>query len=133
MVAVSSLRKPKLLLLFVVIILILSGGLILASKEYSFLSPKNKDLLVKQETEDLITKVGRHAQLPVNETPTIATVTDKEKLPPQPFYARAEKGDKILLFTKARKAYLYRPSRDKLIEVTPLLFESELKKEQSIQ
>lgn len=130
MIVFSRFRKSKLILLLIILSLIVIGGVALASKQYSFFSPKNKDQKTREEIDDLIAKVGKHALLPVNELPTIATISDTNKLPQQSFYKRAEKGDKLLLYTRARVAYLYRPKTDKIIEITPLMFESELNRDQ---
>lgn len=73
-----------------------------------------------REVEELVARVGRHIVLPEGETPTIATVSDPERLKDQPFFANAKEGDKALIYTGARKAYLYDPVEDKLLEVAPL-------------
>ena len=72
------------------------------------------------EVSDLVTKVGKLYELPTNESPTIATVSDKNKLLDQPFFARAQNGDKVLIYTNNKKAILYRPSINKIIEVAPI-------------
>ena len=72
---------------------------------------------------DTIAAVSRLIVLPEGEEPTIATVTDPEKLKDQPFFARAKPGDKVLLYTQAKKAYLYDPVADKLLEVAPITTE----------
>lgn len=68
----------------------------------------------------LVDQIGRLVALPTDETPTIATITDVEKLREQPFFANAENEDKILIYTQAKKAYLYRPSENKIIEIAPV-------------
>lgn len=73
-----------------------------------------------QSDADLIAAVGKLIILPTDETPTIATVTDLSKLKDQPFFAQAQVGDKVLIYPKAQKAILYRPSEDKIIELAPL-------------
>lgn len=79
---------------------------------------------VKQESaKQLIDEVGKLIVLP-KEDPTIATVTDITKLKNQPFFAQAKNGDKVLLYTNAKKAILYRPSIGRIIAVEPISFAS---------
>lgn len=52
------------------------------------------------------------------ELPSIATVTDKEKLGDQPFFQGAENGDKVIIYQGAKRAYLFRPSERKIIDMT---------------
>lgn len=70
-----------------------------------------------KETNQLIEEVSKKIALPEDEQPTVATVTDKEKLKDQPFFAKAENNDKLLIYPNAKKVYLYRPSAEKVIEV----------------
>lgn len=62
--------------------------------------------LAKKEIKDLVEKIGKLVILPADEEPVLATVTDKEKLKDQPLFAKAENGDKILIYAKAQKAYI---------------------------
>ena len=75
---------------------------------------------VQQELNDIVADVGRLMILPADETPTLATVSDPEKLKNQPFFANAKKGDKVLVYPISRKAILYSPSLNKIIEVAPV-------------
>ena len=68
----------------------------------------------------LIETVGKLIVLPVGEEPTIATVSDPTKLKDQPFFANAKEGDKVLIYQKAKQAYLYSVSQNKLIDVAPI-------------
>ncbi len=81
---------------------------------------KNPNQVAQAETEALVAQVGKLIDLPKDETPTVATVLDKEKLKDQPFFSNAQNGDKILIYTKAKKAIVYRPSANKLINVGPI-------------
>ena len=72
------------------------------------------------ETAALVKKIGELIVLPADEQPTLATVADPEKLKDQPFFANAKTGDKVLIYTNARKAILYNPASNKIVEVAPV-------------
>lgn len=80
---------------------------------------KNPQELARVETKELVETVGKLIDLP-SETPTIATVTDSNKLKNQQFFEKAQNGDKVLIYTQAKKAILYSPSKNKIINVGPI-------------
>lgn len=90
------------------------------TKEQFAALKNNPEQAAAAEKADLIAKVGKLAALPQGEDPTIATVTDPDKLKDQEFFAKAQKGDKVLIYTKAKKAFLYNPSSNKIIEIAPV-------------
>ena len=71
-----------------------------------------------KEIEELTATIGKVMVLPEGETPTLATVTDKEKLAGQPFFQKSENGDKVLIYSQGGRAILYRPSTKKIVDVT---------------
>ena len=77
---------------------------------------KAQEAAVKQIVKD----VGDRVELPKDEQPTIYTVEDKTKLAGQEFFAKAENGDKALIYSAAKIAILYRPSTKKVINVGPI-------------
>jgi len=81
---------------------------------------KNPQKVAEKETKALIERVAKLIVLPEGETPTIATVTDPELLKSQAFFANAKKGDKVLIYTNAKKAILYDPVANKIVEVAPV-------------
>ena len=81
---------------------------------------RNPQKISEEEVKVVVDLVGRILVLPEGEQPTIATVTDPEKLKDQPFFAKAKIGDKVLIYTNARKAILYTPTENKIVEVAPL-------------
>lgn len=81
---------------------------------------KNPNKTAQDETAATIAAVGKLIVLPSGEQPTLATVTEPEKLKDQPFFASAQKGDKVLIYTNAKKAILYNPTNNKIVEVAPI-------------
>lgn len=119
----SKKRAKTLFILFVVLAVLGSGGYLY--KRNRDLSAENKLLsnpteVAKIQQEELVSLVGALVVLPSGETPTVATVSDAAKLKDQAFFVEAQNGDKVLIYTKAKKAYLYRPSTDKLINIAPV-------------
>jgi hypothetical protein len=74
----------------------------------------------EQEATRVVAAVGKHLYLPEGEEPTVATVTDLAPLAGQPFFAKAQVGHKVLIYTQSAKAILYDPVADKIVEVAPL-------------
>jgi cell division protein FtsB len=79
---------------------------------------------VKADTQALVEKVGKLIKLPEGE-PVVATVTDKEKLTDQPFFASSENGDKVLIYSESSMAYIYRESENKIINSGPIAIVSD--------
>jgi hypothetical protein len=109
------------------------GFLILIAMLFSVMSDRNQ---LKSKVDKLsgssstsqvqadkatVAEVGKYLELPTDETPIVATVGDVEKARGQSpeFFAKAANGDKVLLYSKAKEAILYRPSTKKIIVVAP--------------
>jgi len=80
----------------------------------------NPEESAKLETERVKASVAQLIDVPEDEDPTIASVVDASKLSNQAFFKNAQNGDKVLMYSKAKKAILYRPSSNKIIEVAPI-------------
>ena len=126
-----SSRRP--LMIGAVVFILLVIGVFLVSRQYMNSAETSANENVRDtsainaattanlpETADLLARAGALIVLPEGEEPTIATVTDPEKLQDQAFFANAKTGDKVLIYTRAKKAYLFDPVANKLIEVAPL-------------
>lgn len=74
----------------------------------------------KNEVETLMAELSTMTELPLGEVPSIATVTDLNKLADQPFFHKAQVGDKVVIYTQAGEALLYRPVTKKLLTVMPI-------------
>lgn len=68
-------------------------------------------------TDQIISEVGKLIELPTDERPTVATVSDAEKLKAQPFFSKAKNGDTVLIYTNSKRAILYRADENRIIEV----------------
>lgn len=103
------------------IALIIVGLLVFFVYEYAHTKNQleklsNPKTATESATQQLVDSVGKLVQLPANETPTIATVNDAAKLKNQAFFANAQDGDKVLIYSKSGRAVLYRPSTNRVIE-----------------
>jgi len=111
-------EKKKVLTISVIVLGVITL-LSLVTAGYFFF--KARDLRSQEITnEALIEDVSEIMVLP-NETPVIATIENIEEVKDQPFFKNAQNGDKVLAFIQSKKAILYRPSTNQIIEVGPIL------------
>jgi len=76
---------------------------------------KNQSAVGANETEQLVNKISQYLVLP-DETPTLITISDIEKLKTQEFFKEAQNGDKVLVFANAGRALIYRPNTGQVVE-----------------
>ena len=81
---------------------------------------KNPQKIAQEQARQLVSEVSKLIVLPEDEEPSIATVSDPEQLAGQPFFSKAKKGDKVLIYTNAQKVILYDPVAKKIIDIAPL-------------
>jgi len=124
-VKISESLKGNKALLIIIVVIVLAVAIL---PSYYFYSQyrKTQSLLSNPaassntQLKQLVNEVGKLILLPTGEQPRIATVSDITKLAGQPFFANAQNGDKVLIYTKAKEAILYRESINKIIEVAPV-------------
>jgi len=106
----------------IVVALLVGGAIIYGIILVHLAHPTKKNAVIraKEAYDTLVKKVGSNINLPQNESPTVATVSDVNQLKGQAFFKNAQNGDKVMIYTQARKAILYRPSTNKIIEVGPI-------------
>jgi len=102
-----KLIKTTLKIIILIIVLVIVAG--------SYYSYQHRGGEVGQLTR----KLTPYFQLPT-EKPSVATITDKNKLSSQSFFSQAENGDKLLIYTNAHEIVLYRPSIGKVIDIAPI-------------
>lgn len=75
----------------------------------------------QKEIQLIEEQLGEVILLPQGETPTLITIKDKNEIREnKEFFADAQDDDKILVYQQAKKAFLYRPSTKKLINLAPI-------------
>lgn len=74
--------------------------------------------LAEREINQLVKSVARLIDLPADELPVVATVKNTDELKEQTFFSNAKIGYKILIYEKNKKAIMYNPESDKIVEVS---------------
>ncbi len=115
----SSAPSKKVLITLGVLVVIFAAALAYMYSEYATLT-QDPNAVNERKIAAVVEKVEKIIDLPQDELPTLATVSDTSTLEDQPFFANAEVGDQVLLYTNARKAYLYSPSKNIIVEVASL-------------
>lgn len=118
-----TMKLSKNILIYSLLILIALGGLGAGGYfyyQYQANLPQNIAKKTQAEAKQLTDEIGKFMQLPSDEIPTIATVTDISKLKDQPFFKFAKNGDKVLIYSKAKIAIIYSPNLHKIINVGPV-------------
>lgn len=108
--------KKSLLISFIILILLAAGGTsagVYYYMQYQHLLARTND--PNLAAKDVLDKVGKLIELPTGEQPTIATVTNPDLLNGQAFFAKAKKGDRVILYSTAKLAILYDETANKII------------------
>lgn len=116
------LNKPLFLVALAALAIISAAVIFFLSSQNELASPKNpEDIKANNEqiARDIIDEVGNLVVLP-NEEPVVATIADVKTLQKQPFFDKAQNGDKVLIFENAKKAILYRSTTKQIIEMGPV-------------
>ena len=114
---INFLNKNKILIGFFGLVFLVTLGSAVYFYDQNLKLKVTSDETAKEDNQKLLSEVGKIIELPSNESPTVAVVSDKEKLSGNVFFKNSQNGDKVLIFAEAKKAILYRPSTKKLIEV----------------
>lgn len=109
-------KKIKIFLLLGMVILIVA---VLTELKFGWWEKYGLGKKNENEVEEIMTKISEILIVP-EEIPSVATVTDKELLADQAFFNKAEDGDKLLIFANANLAILYRPSIEKIVEISQI-------------
>lgn len=128
----ESVRKPrthfaiKILVVLLIIAFAAAGWFYWKyAKTQQILTGAQTEAEIEQEIKEVTAAVGKLMFLP-NEKPEIATVIDPDALvKDQPFYEGVKKGDKVLFYPEAKRAIVYSPSRNLIINAGPVYYADE--------
>lgn len=111
-------RKWRILVIFLVVTVIgvLIWQLLDARNEIRQLN-NNPEQASQQISDGTVDKVGQLIVLPEGETPRVAKVSELGKLPSSPLFANVQQEDVVLIYDKAKRVIIYRPSENKIVEV----------------
>jgi hypothetical protein len=118
-------KRSNKLLFGTIVVLIIVVVLVAAGYFYNSYttSPEYKQKKAEAEVQSLVEKVGQKMLLPEG-TPTVFVVSDPEALiSQQAFFAGAEVGDVLLVYSEASKAIIYSEARDLIVNVGPVTFD----------
>lgn len=121
----------KMFLVFLAILLIVFAWSVFnykkATQRAKILAEQNGlSALSHGNPEEIVVKAGRLIKLPTDERPSVAAIGNVAQLQTkQPFYKDAHNGDFLLLYFKAKKAYIYNERENIIVNVGPLSLEKE--------
>jgi len=122
----NNIYSSKVIVILALVVAILSTGFAVYqyNQAQQLKTPAGAQQVAADEAKALKDKVSKLMQLP-SEKPTIATIKDITKLKDQPFFNGAKNGDKVLIFTEARKAVIYREADNIVINSGPIAVTSD--------
>ena len=90
------------------------------NSELAKLKTTSNGPLTDDRQRELIAEVSSRIMLPTDEKPTVAIVSDINRLKDQQFFSSGQNGDVVLIYMNSKKAILYRPTEKKIVEVAPV-------------
>ena len=118
-------KRFRTILIILVVGFVILGGIVGYFAFYYYnqynLLKSNPQALTASQTKQVISEVSQLMQLPTDETPQVATVVNPSQVQENTPFKDTESGDVILIYVKARRAILYRPTTNKIIDVAPVI------------
>lgn len=88
----------------------------IAASVYFFMKYQESQNTEASANAKIVEKVGKSIELPA-EAPVLVTVADKTKLTNKQLATKVENDDVMLIFAKAKRLVVYRPSTDKVADI----------------
>ena len=102
-------------ILGIMVVLVLTGAIGFAVFKY-ISSDQYKQKVSEAQKNGIVARVSKIMVLPEGEDPTVAIVDDVTKLKNQPFFTRAINGDEVIIYPLSKKAILFRPKDNKIVD-----------------
>jgi heme/copper-type cytochrome/quinol oxidase subunit 2 len=118
--SVSSNRGNSKLVIVLIILVIAAGVAVAIYYNKIRVLKQDPNKVAQEKIIEVVSKVSKIIDLPTGETPVIATISDTTPLANNPFFANAKIGDEVLMYTVSRKAFLYDPKANIIVEVASL-------------
>jgi len=100
----------------VTITLVICCIIAIAASVYFFMKYQESQNTEASANAKIVEKVGKTIELPA-EAPVLVTVADKSKLTNKQLATKVENDDIMLIFAKAKRLVVYRPSTDKVADI----------------
>lgn len=110
---------------FIVLLVLFSIFMILQYRSAKDKVQTNSSTNNSRQAASVVSRVNKLIILPKNENPKIFVVKDLTKLKDNPFYANAKNGDVTLVYTNEKRAILYRPSENIIVNVANVTLSSD--------
>lgn len=124
--SIAFFKHPKVLIPTILLLGISLGiGGLIGYQYFKASTPPVSDTIEEnkapQDVLALIESVEKHVpDLPKNEFPSVATVKELNKLSDQAFFEGAKEGDKVMIYTVSKRAFLFRPDTGEVIRQGPV-------------
>jgi hypothetical protein len=110
-------KRPVIIAFVILAFLAVAGASAGIYYYYQYKSVVKRSQDPQAEIKDILAKVSKLMELPEGEDPTVATVQDADQIRSQPFFTKAQNGQRVILYTNARLAILFDEKANKIINV----------------
>lgn len=121
-------KKGNAVFIFIIILALAVGAFLLNDALNKKKNPSAPNIPADEAKErtDILAKVSKLMLLPSGDEPVIATIKDAPALIAQePFYGGAQNGDKLLIYPQLRKAIIYSPERNIIVNAGPVFYDNQ--------
>ena len=102
-----------------VIAVVFAGWMLLQNRQLQNEQATKTSAKSEVTNQEVAKKVAAVYDAP-KETPSVAKVADRSKLPNEPFFQNAKQGDYVLIYPNAKIALIYRLSENKVVNIGPI-------------